>query len=132
MLTPDINPASARPRVLVAEDNPSNYKLVEVILRNTYELVHAENGQEAVELYKGCRPDVVLMDINMPVMDGYEALKQIRKFDPSAIVIALTAYAFETDRQRMQAAGFNQCLSKPLRIEDLRSTVAEFAAAQSL
>lgn len=132
MQTPDINPASARPLVLVAEDNPSNYKLVEVILRNTYELVHAENGQEAVELYKGRRPAIVLMDINMPVMDGYEALKQIRVIDPTAIVVALTAYAFETDRQRMQAAGFNRCLSKPLRIEDLRSTVAEFVAAPNL
>lgn len=132
MQTPDMNPDSARPLVLVAEDNSSNYKLVEVILRNTYELLHAENGQEAVELYRSRRPDVVLMDINMPVMDGYGALERIRAFDPEARVVALTAYAFESDRQRMQAAGFDKCLSKPLRIDELRQTVAELAAAPRL
>lgn len=129
MQTLDRNSASTRPLVLVAEDNPSNYKLVEVILRNSYDLLHAENGQEAVELYRKHRPSVVLMDINMPVMDGYEALSQIRQFDPSARVAALTAYAFESDRQRMQEVGFDKCLSKPLSIDILKQTVAELAAA---
>ena len=68
-----VNPVGNRPRLLVAEDNPSNYKLVEVLLRRDYDLLHAWNGEEAVALFADCRPDLVLMDINMPVMDGYEA-----------------------------------------------------------
>ena len=65
--------AALRPRVLVAEDNPSNYKLVEVLLRRDYDLAHAVNGAEAVKLFRAQGADLVLMDINMPVVDGYEA-----------------------------------------------------------
>ena len=96
-----VNPVGNRPRLLVAEDNPSNYKLVEVLLRRDYDLLHAWNGKEAVALFSDSRPDLVLMDINMPVMDGYEALRGVREIAPDVPVIALTAYAFETDRQRM-------------------------------
>ena len=116
--------AALRSRVLVAEDNPSNYKLVEVLLRRDYDLVHAVNGTEAVELFRTQGADLVLMDINMPVMDGYDALRLIRERAPDIPVIALTAYAFETDRQRMFQAGFNECLAKPLRADELRSRIA--------
>lgn len=119
-----VNPVGNRPRLLVAEDNPSNYKLVEVLLRRDYDLLHAWNGEEAVALFADCRPDLVLMDINMPVMDGYDALRLIRERAPDIPVIALTAYAFETDRQHMFQAGFNECLAKPLRADELRSRIA--------
>ena len=114
-----VNPVGNRPRLLVAEDNPSNYKLVEVLLRRDYDLLHAWNGKEAVALFSDSRPDLVLMDINMPVMDGYEALRGVREIAPDVPVIALTAYAFETDRQ----AGFNECLAKPLRADELRTRI---------
>lgn len=110
--------------MLVAEDNPSNYKLVEVLLRGKYDLAHAWDGQQAVEMFAGQHYDLVLMDINMPVMDGYEAFRQIRKLSSGVPVIALTAYAFETDRQRMFAAGFDDCLAKPLRADELRARIA--------
>lgn len=116
--------AALRSRVLVAEDNPSNYKLVEVLLRRDYDLVHAVNGAEAVELFRTQGADLVLMDINMPVMDGYEALRGVREISPDVPVIALTAYAFETDRHRMFQAGFNECLAKPLRADELRMRIA--------
>mgnify|MGYP002585994396 FL=1 len=116
--------AALRSRVLVAEDNPSNYKLVEVLLRRDYDLVHAVNGAEAVELFRTQGADLVLMDINMPVMDGYEALRGVREISPDVPVIALTAYAFETDRHRMFQAGFNECLAKPLRADELRTRIA--------
>ena len=112
-----VNPVGNRPRLLVAEDNPSNYKLVEVLLRRDYDLLHAWNGEEAVALFADCRPDLVLMDINMPVMDGYEALRGVREISPDVPVIALTAYAFETDR-------YNECLAKPLRADELRTRIA--------
>ena len=115
--------AALRSRVLVAEDNPSNYKLVEVLLRRDYDLVHAVNGAEAVELFRTQGADLVLMDINMPVMDGYEALRGVREISPDVPVIALTAYAFETDRHRMFQAGFNECLAKPLRADELRTRI---------
>ena len=99
-----VNPVGNRPRLLVAEDNPSNYKLVEVLLRRDYDLLHAWNGEE-------------------PVMDGYEALRGVREISPDVPVIALTAYAFETDRQRMFQAGFNECLAKPLRADELRTRI---------
>lgn len=120
--------APVRRRVLVAEDNSSNYKLVEVLLRRDYDLVHAVNGAEAVELFKAQGADLVLMDINMPVMDGYEAFRLIREFSQEVPVIALTAYAFETDRRRMFDAGFNDCLAKPLRADELRAKVAAMLA----
>lgn len=120
-----------RPRILVAEDNPSNYKLVEVLLRGKYDLVHAWDGAEAVKLFSEQGADLVLMDISMPVLDGYGALEGIRAIDPRQKVIALTAYAFEADRQRMFEAGFDDCLAKPLRSEELRTRVAEAIAAKN-
>lgn len=125
------NGAPLRPRILVAEDNPSNYKLVEVLLRREYDLVHAVNGAEAVRIFQEQGADLVLMDINMPVMDGYEAFRLIRELSPDVPVIALTAYAFETDRRRMFDAGFNDCLAKPLRVDELRTTVAGMLARKS-
>lgn len=124
----DNSGAPIRHRILVAEDNSSNYKLVEVLLRRNYDLVHAVNGAEAVELFRTGGADLVLMDINMPVMDGYEAFGLIRVLSPDVPVIALTAYAFETDRRRMLEAGFNDCLAKPLRADELRGRVAELLA----
>lgn len=116
--------AGSRPRILVAEDNPSNYKLVEVLLRRDYTLLHAWDGAEAVELFRTRGADLVLMDISMPVMDGYEAFARIRELAPSLPIIALTAYAFEADRQRMFDAGFDDCLAKPLRADVLRTKIA--------
>lgn len=113
----------AKPTILVAEDNPSNYKLVEVLLRNDYRLLHAENGVEAVALFRKHRPALILMDINMPEMDGYEALRRVREIDGSALAIALTAYAFESDLQRMRECGFTGSLTKPLDIRELKLTI---------
>lgn len=119
---------TSRSRILVAEDNPSNYKLVEVLLRRDYELSHASDGAETVELFRRDGADLVLMDISMPVMDGYEAFRQIRALSADVPVIALTAYAFETDRQRIFAAGFTDCMAKPLRAAQLRERIAELLA----
>jgi len=112
-----------KPVILVAEDNPSNYRLVEVLLRRDYRLLHAENGMEAVALFREHRPALILMDISMPEMDGYEALRRVRALDAKVPVIALTAYAFETDRQRMQECGFDCSLTKPLNARELKQTI---------
>ena len=73
--------------ILVAEDNGSNFKLIESILGKDYHLLHAWNGKEAIELYREYEPQLILMDINMPVMDGYEATREIRKFSLQVPII---------------------------------------------
>lgn len=77
--------------ILIAEDNESNYKLFASILKGEYQLIHAWDGQEAVEMFKQYNPQIILMDINMPVMDGYEATKEIRKYSAKVPIIAITA-----------------------------------------
>ncbi|MEG0788788.1 MAG: response regulator [Alistipes sp.] len=126
--TADAHKEPAQPtrvKILIAEDNPSNYKLVEVILRNDYELIHAENGQQAIELFSKHAPQLVLMDINMPVMDGYQAMEGIHAIAPQVPVVALTAYAFDTDRIAMLKAGFVCCITKPLRMVELKNTISD-------
>lgn len=74
-------------KILVAEDNASNFKLLDVILSKDFELLHAWNGKEAVEMFEQQKPELVLMDITMPVMNGYEATSEIRKFSATVPII---------------------------------------------
>ena len=120
-----VNPVGNRPRLLVAEDNPSNYKLVEVLLRRDYDLLHAWNGEEAVALFADCRPDLVLMDINMPVMNGYEATAEIRKLSESVPIIAVTAFAFASDEQKVLQSGFDGYMAKPINALQLRTQIVD-------
>ncbi len=105
--------------ILIAEDNESNYLLFQSILGSKYKLIHAWNGQEAVELYQQHKPQIIIMDINMPKMDGYEATREIRKFSDSVPIIAVTAYAFASDKERIMKNGFNSYVSKPLNANKL-------------
>lgn len=109
--------------ILVAEDNLSNYKLYQSILQKEYRLLHAWNGAEAVELYRECRPNLILMDIKMPVMDGYEATKKIRAVSATVPIIAVTAFAFEEDEQRILASGFDAYATKPVNIKKLKEKI---------
>ncbi|MCH5247387.1 MAG: response regulator [Muribaculaceae bacterium] len=106
--------ANARKLVLIAEDNPSNYLLFENILNSHYNLVHAWNGNEAVDLFKEYNPDLILMDISMPEKDGYAATADIREVSVDVPIIAVTAYAFASDRERILRSGFNGYISKPV------------------
>ena len=114
-----------RVRLLVAKDNESNYRLFYSILHTRYDLIHAWNGQEAVELYMKHRPDLILMDLNMPEMDGYEAVRQIRKRSAQVPVIAITAYAYAVDEHRVMSSGFNGYLSKPINIGKLNEMIVD-------
>lgn len=104
-------------RILVAEDNDSNYMLMTYILKKYYQFFRARNGQEAVELAQSEKPDLVLMDIKMPIMDGLEATRQIKALCPDLPIIALTANAFDSDRQLAIEAGCNDFLAKPVNAE---------------
>lgn len=107
--------------VLVAEDNPGNYKLFESILSREYQVIHAWNGEEAVRLYEEYSPHIILMDINMPIVDGYEATRQIRERSATVPIIAVTAYAFSTDEQRIINNGFDAYTAKPINAEKLKN-----------
>lgn len=105
--------------ILLAEDNESNYKLFEAILGSHYKLLHAWDGVEAVELFEQYNPQLILMDINMPRMDGYEATREIRKKSATVPIIAVTAYAFASDKERILQNGFNSYVSKPINAKKL-------------
>ena len=107
-------PASIRPLILVAEDNESNYMLIYTLLHKDYEVLHAKNGKEAVEIVNKEKIDLILMDIKMPEMDGIEALKEIRKKYQHIPVIMQTAYAFDSDREEARKAGCNGFITKPI------------------
>lgn len=112
-----------RKTLLVAEDNESNYLLISSMLEDDYNLLHAWNGKEAVEMYEEKKPDMILMDINMPLMDGYEATRRIRQTSETVPVIAVTAYAFSSDRTRIMENGFNSYVSKPINAERLMNEI---------
>lgn len=112
-------------KILVTEDDEFNFEYINTILtKANYEVLHALTGAEAVEI---CRknPDIgsVLMDIKMPVMDGYIATREIRKFNLSVPIIAITAYAESGDRKKCLDAGMNDFASKPVTPQDLKGVL---------
>lgn len=111
-------------KILVAEDNDSNYLLMSYILKKNYELIRAENGREAVNIVESEPVDLVLMDLKMPVMDGLEATQLIKATHPQLPVIALTANAFEADRKTALAAGCDDFLAKPVNSADCLAAIA--------
>ncbi len=119
-----MNEPEQQPRralILIADDVESNYKLLEIILRKHYDLLWAKNGREAVDLALERHPDAVLMDIKMPVMDGIEALREIRLHTSDLPIIMQTAYAFDSDRRIAEEAGCNGFLTKPVRPRELQA-----------
>jgi CheY-like chemotaxis protein len=104
--------------ILVAEDEPANFHLVERVLKHSKaKIIWAQNGIEAVDYVKNnnCEHLLVLMDIKMPVMDGIEALHRIKEFNSSIPVIAITAYAFETEKEAIMRNDFSDYLAKPIK-----------------
>ena len=117
------------PQVLVVEDNERNMKLFRDVLHASgYRTLEASTGERAVELVFEHRPDLVLMDIQLPGIDGVEALDRLRADERSSSVpvLALTAQAMEGDRERFLAAGFDGYLSKPVNIAELVATVKRY------
>ena len=111
--------------ILVAEDSADNFKLFETILKKDYTILHAWDGREAVELFKTHQPHLVLMDINMPVLNGYEATAEIRKLSERVPIIAVTAYAYASDEERIMNSGFDAYVPKPLNASIMRSKIVE-------
>ena len=113
-------------KILIAEDNDSNFVLMSYILKKHYQFERAKNGQEAVEMVDKNQYDIVLMDIKMPIMDGLEATKAIKEKHPDLPILALTANAFDSDRQLAMDAGCNDFLSKPVSSEECLETIKRY------
>ena len=115
-----------RPLILVAEDNASNYLLIEILLKHTYRLIHAQNGREAVAFFQSHHPQLILMDIKMPHMDGLEATRLIRSYSKEVPIVALTAFAFESDKDRAIEAGCDDFLTKPVSQNALEKVLDKY------
>lgn len=112
--------------ILIAEDDESNFLLFRAILGKSFNIIHAWNGKEAVELFKETNPKLILMDIKMPGMDGYEATQLIRSTCDSIPIIAVTAYAFEEDAERILKMGFDDYLAKPIDRQSLLLLIQKY------
>ena len=123
---------SARPddmnqkTILVAEDEDSNYELVKIVLQKRYRLLRAHNGIEAVNLNEDEHPDLILMDIRMPEMNGLDATRIIKEINHETPVVALSAYAFEENIREAKMAGCDEFMAKPFRVENLVEMVKKY------
>ncbi|MCX6283925.1 MAG: ATP-binding protein, partial [Bacteroidetes bacterium] len=124
---PEYSGVLANKTVLVVEDEESNYFLLERILRRTAaNVLWAKNGIDAIEMAEKGNIDLVLMDVRMPVMDGYEATGEIRKFNKTIPIIAQTAYALKGEKERSTAAGCDGYISKPIDPKEFLETIIRF------
>jgi len=112
--------------ILVAEDEESNYELVRIVLQKRYRLLRAHNGIEAVTINEEEHPDLILMDIRMPEMDGLDATRIIKEVNHNTPVVALSAYAFEENINEARSAGCDDFMAKPFKVEDLIEICAKY------
>ena len=120
------------PLILIVEDNPRNLKLVRDILGFAgYRTLEAQNAEEGLDLADRHLPDLILMDVQLPGMDGDEALRRLRESARTRDipVIALTAFAMQNDRDRLLAEGFQGYMVKPISVPDFADQVGQFIHA---
>ena len=115
-----------RRTVLVAEDVDSNFLLLKTLLGKRCNLLWAKNGEDAVNQFKEHQPDLILMDIKMPHMDGLEATRLIRSYSKEVPIVALTAFAFESDKDRAIEAGCDDFLTKPVSQNALEKVLDKY------
>lgn len=118
--------ADRRKKILVVEDIESNFAQLNILLNKEYIISWVRNGEEAVNNFIRERPDLILMDIRMPVMDGIQATEKIRTISLTVPIIAVTAYAFYTEQQQAIQAGCNAVISKPYSMERLKETIESY------
>jgi CheY-like chemotaxis protein len=114
-------------KVLVADDKAKGRELVRTVLENAgYEIHEADNGGDALRIAKEVKPDLIILDLHMPVLDGFAVLEALRREDgfKDLPVVALTASAMQGDRERAMSIGFTGYITKPIRLVDLRNEVA--------
>ena len=115
-------------RILIVEDNPQSMRLIEMTLRaKSYTLLKATDGEEALDVAMRERPDLIIMDIQLPKMSGLEVTRKLRESPAfsGTPIIAITAYAMKGDREKAIDAGCNMHLSKPISTRDLPELIAQ-------
>jgi Response regulator containing CheY-like receiver, AAA-type ATPase, and DNA-binding domains len=112
--------------ILVADDVDINYLLLEIYLKNDFNVMRAHDGVEAVDIFKKQKPDLILMDCKMPNMDGLEAAKIIHGLSPETPVIMQSAYAFAEDKERAAEAGCIDFLVKPVTKQILLDMICKY------
>ena len=119
----------ANEKILIVEDNEFNLELITDILKlKAYQIISTDNGEDAIRLTKQTHPDLILMDIQLPGMDGYEATRRI-KSNPELKhipVVAITSYAMKGDKEKVIAAGCDGYIVKPINTRELPGLVAEY------
>jgi len=116
-------------KILIVEDDPKNIKLFRDVLRfNGYLTLEAADGRQCLDLVREHKPDLILMDMNLPVLNGIEATKILKQDEKTRdiAIIAMTAYAMSGDRERMLAAGCQDYMAKPVHIPDFLAKVAAY------
>ena len=108
-------------KILIVDDSPNNLELLAVVLEFDYSVVQAENGQKALDVAWAESPDLILMDLSMPIMDGWGALKGLRADERTreTPVLAVTAHALKGDREKAIKAGFDDYVTKPIAADQL-------------
>lgn len=115
-----------RPRLLIVDDDDSIREIVRIMLKD-YDIIEASNGEEAVRAYKMFKPDLVLMNIQMPKMDGVEATREILKIDPHAKIVGLTAFARSRGREMLKI-GALEVVEKPFTRRTLKELIEKYSA----
>lgn len=116
-------------RILVVEDNPLNLKLVRDVLQIAgHDIIEARSGEEALRIAREATPDLVLMDLQLPGIDGTETLRQLRQglLHGDTPVVAVTAFAMAEDRERVAQAGFDGHIAKPISVRELPDLVSGY------
>ena len=121
----DLSSVERKHTILVAEDIDSNFALVDILLRKEFKIIRATNGTDAVRLFEEVHPDLILMDIQMSEMNGLDATRIIRKLDEQIPIIALTAFAFNSDRIEFLQAGGSDYVVKPIDPMQLKIKIKE-------
>lgn len=119
---------STRKKILVVEDLEDNRDFIQQVLSPEHDIIFATDGRMGIAMAKVKRPDLIIMDLNLPIIDGWEATKILRS-DPAFFntpILALTAYALDNDYMRAMEAGCNDFLTKPIMPSDLRAKVREY------
>ena len=112
--------------ILIVEDTDLNIDLLTQLLEDDYKLLIAKDGNQGVNMAVSKKPDLILMDISLPILDGYEATRQIRKSLPHTPIIGLSAHAMDGHRQKAQDAGCNDYLTKPVNDSILFDMLANY------
>jgi CheY-like chemotaxis protein len=113
-------------KILLVEDVDMNIDLLTQLLEDEYELVVARDGLQAVEMCGEFKPDLILMDINLPIIDGYEAVKRIRPENPAVPIIGVSAHAMQGDADKAVSRGFSDYITKPIDEDLLFTKIHQF------